>query len=29
MERQVTGAVEDEEPMLMRKGGRVSEWIEC
>ena len=27
VEREVTGAVEDEEPMLTRKGG--SEWVEC
>ena len=26
-EREVAGAVEDEEPMLARKGG--SEWVEC
>ena len=27
VEREVVGAVEDEEPMLARKGG--SEWVEC
>ena len=27
VEREVAGAVEDEEPMLARKGG--SEWVEC
>ena len=27
VEREVAGAVEDEGPMLARKGGR--EWVEC
>ena len=27
VEREVAGAVEDEAPMLARKGG--SEWVEC
>ena len=27
VQREVAGAVEDEEPMLARKGG--SEWVEC